>query len=411
MDFYSIWPFFLGVGLLLGLARLPFFAEQDVAAALPIDGRARILPLDGLRGFLALSVFFHHAAIYHAVVRDGIWQKSPSQFYTLAGETGVAMFFMVTGYLFWSRLINEHGRPAWLRLYIGRVFRIGPLYLTVIAVMLLYVLVATGATLNVTPQKLCIQLTRWLSLGALEGYDVNAYAGTTLLLAGVTWTLWYEWVFYLSMPVLALVARYRRAHLPFALAGLLGCLFLDWSGLVTSRDGARAVGYAALFFAGISCGSLELSGLAARLPDRLASGLTVCLLAVVLLLRPSANSATSIVMLGAAFYLIMSGCTLFGLLVCTPARRLGDMSYGIYLVHGLVLAAVFRLPFLQTTLGASPALHWSLVMLCGAMTVVIASLAHRMIERPGIGWGRWTADLLMSRLPQREANAVRSRPV
>jgi len=410
MDFYSIWPFFVGVALLLGLARLPFFADRAVAPALPASGRARILPLDGLRGFLAIGVFFHHAAIYHAMVRDGIWQKPPSQFYSLAGETGVAMFFMVTGYLFWSRLINEKGRPAWLRLYVGRVFRIGPLYLAAVGVMLAYVFVATGARLNVAPSQLGAEIIRWLLLGGLEGRDVNAYTGTTLLLAGVTWTLWYEWLFYLCMPVLAIGARSGGTHLPFALAGLIGCLLLCLSGIVSPPEPARAVWCAALFFVGMTCGSLEISGLAARLSDRVASGLTLGLLAVVLSLSPSANSAGSIVMLGAAFYLIMSGCTLFGLLVCTPARRLGDMSYGIYLLHGLVLAAVFRLPFLQTTLGTSPALHWTLVMVCGALTVVLASLAHRMIERPGIGWGRWTADLLMSRLPRREANAARSRP-
>jgi len=52
-------------------------------------------------------------------------------------------------------------------------------------------------------------------------------------------------------------------------------------------------------------------------------------------------------LLGAGFLLIVSGATLFGLLLTRPARRLGDISYGIYLLQGPVLLLAFSLPGLR----------------------------------------------------------------
>ena len=123
---YSIWPYFACTAFLLIICGSPLFKAADVP---PNPGRARISTLDGLRGFLALGVFFHHAAIYHEYLLDQQWRLPPSRFYSLLGQVGVAMFFMITGYLFWSRVVTERGRLDWLQLYIGRVFRIGPLYL------------------------------------------------------------------------------------------------------------------------------------------------------------------------------------------------------------------------------------------------------------------------------------------
>lgn len=99
MEFYSIWPYFAGMVLLLALASAPFFAIADTP---PNPRGDRLSNLDGLRGFLAFGVFFHHSAIYHQYFQDGQWVLPPSCFYTLIGPACVALFFMITGYLFWG---------------------------------------------------------------------------------------------------------------------------------------------------------------------------------------------------------------------------------------------------------------------------------------------------------------------
>ena len=46
---------------------------------------------------------------------------------------------------------------------------------------------------------------------------------------------------------------------------------------------------------------------------------------------------------------------MFGLFNVKPARRLGAISYDLYLVHGLILAAAFALPGVKATALSSPA--------------------------------------------------------
>lgn len=390
MDYYSIWPFFACMSLLLAFAATPFLAAADTP---PSPRQNRLAALDGLRGFLALAVVFHHASIYYRFLLDGRWElPSASPFYALLGQAGVAMFFMVTGYLFWSRLIEEAGRPAWLRLYIGRLFRIGPLYLAAVAGLLVVVFVGTQGHLNVPLSSLARQVSRWLALGFLSGPNVNNYPGTNLVLAGVTWTLRYEWIFYLCLPAAAFVARRRRTHLPFTLAGLTSCLL--WVTTHPSPpEAASDVICAAMFLTGMTCASLQRYVGNIPLPDKATSAAVLALLVSIFVVFSTAFAAAPIILLGAAFYLITSGCTVFGLLTCRPARRLGDISYGIYLLQGLALAVVFRPGPLRAIALASPAYHWLLVLLCMLLLIVAATAAHVLVERPGIALGRRVAAL------------------
>ena len=368
-----------------------------MADALPSPHRNRLATLDGLRGFLALAVVFHHAAIYHRFLLDGRWELPPSRFYTMLGQVGVAMFFMVTGYLFWSRLIEEAGRPAWLRLYVGRIFRIGPLYLAAVGAMLALVAIGTELQPTATVTQLVRQVGPWLTLGFLSGSNVNGYPSTDLLLAGVTWTLHYEWLFYLCLPVAALAARDRRLHLPFTLAGLAACLL--WMAVHPgySKGSALDLACAALFLSGMTCASLHSCGLVMRLSDKVASATVLALLALTFALFPAAYAAGPLILLGSAFYLVTSGCTVFGLLVSKPARRLGDISYGIYLLQGLVLTVVLRPYPLRAVALASPVQHWILVLVCASLLIAVAAAAHAVIEQPGIAYGRKVAARLTGR--------------
>lgn len=218
LDYYSIWPFFVCLTVLIVVASAQLFSQADVA---PSGQRHRQSNLDGLRGFLAMAVFFQHAAMYHQFLLDWTW-VDPPQFYFVLGQIGVSLFFMITGYLFWGKLVDEGGRPDWLRLYVGRVFRIGPVYWFAVAVLLTIVFASTGLHLRVSLSALLVEIGRWLLIGINGGGgDVNGYAGTLMLLFGVTWTLSSEWKFYISLPLWAAIARRRTWHLP-----ALSCLAL-----------------------------------------------------------------------------------------------------------------------------------------------------------------------------------------
>ena len=365
----------------------------------------RVATLDGLRGFLALAVFFHHAAIYHPYIADGRWLPPASRFHAMLGQAGVALFFMITGFLFWGKLLAERGRPDWRRLYVGRVFRIGPLYVVAIAVLIAVVFARSGWHLHGTLFGLVKSCAWWLALGALgPGPDIDRLADAWIILAGVTWTLQYEWWFYAALPPLALVVRAGGRWPALACLGgfVAGCV----ATALTATDApvASPVVCATLFAAGTVVASIRGEAIVRAAPPALASTLAVALVAATFA-SPSVNRVGAILPLTGTFALIAWGCDPFGLLATRGARRLGDISYGLYLLQGLVLAAVFASPTVRAFALGSDARYAAVILGCAVILMIVATLAFVAIERPGIAWGRRVARLLVGDA------ASRARPV
>ena len=134
MHLEVVWPYFVLMFIAMGLAGLPLLRFLDGAE----DHGNRYSSIDGLRGFLALGVFVFHLVVTHRFIETGTWEVPDSRFYVLLGPIGVSVFFMITGFLFWGKLLRTKGRPRWNALYIGRLFRIGPLYLVVVVIMLVH---------------------------------------------------------------------------------------------------------------------------------------------------------------------------------------------------------------------------------------------------------------------------------
>jgi peptidoglycan/LPS O-acetylase OafA/YrhL len=375
---YSIFWFLACLAIIFLLAATPVFRFADTP---PTFVKDRNITIDGLRGILALGVFFHHVAIYPMYQMTGVWRAPPDRFYANIGPTGVSVFFMITGYLFWMQMLSAKGRPNLAKLYISRFFRIVPLY-TVLAVTILIVAgIATGWTRHVEPFKLLVEIARWLSGGLLIGGAVN---GFVLAAASVTWTLQYEWYFYFSLSITRFFAR--RAILATCFAGLILLLSLAIIS-VTSKEVPFS------FVAMFSVGMLVATGQFLRLPDPLRlpdwARSTVALSAIVCaLLLFEAYAAIPVILLGIFFVYVAGGTTLFGLLLTRPARRLGDISYGIYLLQGPVLFLAYAIPASKELSAASPLGHWSVAALAGCVLVAIATAAHVYIERPAIEFGR-----------------------
>src|ERR1035437_7940025 len=64
--------------------------------------------IDGLRGFLALGVFIHHSSVWGEFFLTDSWQNCflKSNIYPQFGEAGVSFFFMITSFLFVSKLLS-----------------------------------------------------------------------------------------------------------------------------------------------------------------------------------------------------------------------------------------------------------------------------------------------------------------
>ena len=402
MGFYSSLPCVVTTALLLGLASTPLLRSAD---APPTDLAVRVGTIDGLRGLLALAVFFHHAAIWHQYIIIGEWRPPPSRFYANLGPAGVSMFFMITGYLFWSQMLKTRGRPNFLKLYVGRLFRIVPLYLVLALIVLVSVGFATHWRLNESPFSVSNEVARWLAGGVLDVPDVNAYHAS-LISASVTWSLSYEWMFYASLIVTAFFARNPLAGFLLPLVGLITVILLFYCGYRLFEAKIALLFSVGMIAAAVRepLASAALNGI----PQWALSAVAIGAAALAVMGFDGMYGVAPELLLGVGFLLIVSGATLFGLLLTRPARRLGDISYGIYLLQGPVLLLAFSFPALRVASAASPAVHWSLTAIAAAALTAFVTLTHSLVERPGIQAGRWASARINSALRGRVAVSEQS---
>lgn len=374
MNDFAIWPSIaLTVLLVLILTPKRMFWALD-------SQKSRLTTLDGLRGFLALAVFFQHISFRH-------WSSLPEphapfteQYFLLLGPVGVSLFFMITGFLFWSRLLKS-SQIEWTRLYVNRAFRIGPLYLFVIAIYLATTLYIADIPADLTLADMAIQAVRWLSLGVYHEPPPFLDFKPTMGIVGQTWSLYYEWMFYLSLPILAVFSK-RKRTMPFVAAALFFVLFVaDFI-----PPGPR------LFIAHFLIGMLAASALH-EYPQIKGDSGTRSLLALVSMLGvfyfcDVAYSVSTALLLCVFFMLVTSGTSLFGILNLTGARRLGDMSYSIYLMHGTVLTFMFlHKPILAISLDG--AWGYAIVQaICSLILLAVCVGTYLLIERPGMSLGR-----------------------
>jgi peptidoglycan/LPS O-acetylase OafA/YrhL len=378
MSVHSIWPYFLVAALACCLISLPAFRSIDPPAGAE---HGRTTHIDGIRGLLALSVMIDHAVVTHRWLTHGEWVVPPAKFYDQLGTLSVAVFFMITGFLFWGRMVRAQGRIGFASLYINRLFRIAPVYLLAVAMMVLIVFARSDFTLRQPLPVVLRAIGEWASLGLLGAPDFNGYAGAWIVLAGVTWTLKWEWYFYFSLRVTGPLAARAAAWLPGAALPAFLLAAQMWP--------APGWYYASLF----ACGMLVATvppGVAAFLGrrDRLSSVVALALL-VGIFAGWSTPWGTPQVLLAAGFFvLVCNGTSLFGLLRTRSAHRLGHVSYSIYLLQGIVLTLVFSAgPVRDKALGSAP-LFWATVAACAVLLVALAAAVYVLVERPGIAAGK-----------------------
>lgn len=338
--------------------------------------RGRNVAVDGLRGYLAFGVFLHHAVVWYFYLRSGAWGLPPASIYRELGATCVSLFFMITGYLFVGKLLDARARPIdWLALYISRVLRLTPLYLLAMCVLFLMVGALSGWQLREPLSALLAGAWQWLMFSIFAAPDLNVVHSTAVLIAFVTWTLAYEWLFYLCLPALAVVLR---AKAPVVL--IVGCSLLA----VIVALNMRGATFPSSFAKGAIAAFISRQTRIAFLLRRPMFGAIILAAAWVALFGHVPRLAMT-ALIAVAFCVVACGNTAFGLLSNRAAVVLGDISYGVYLLHGLVLSATFIfLVGSQRQATSSPMNHWLIVMAVGVAVVTISALTYRFIEQPSM---------------------------
>jgi len=371
--------------LILALATTHVLARR---LAVVVPG-GRVSSIDGLRGFLALSVFINHGAVWFFYLRTGVWHAD-SRLYNHLGESAVALFFMITGFLFFSKLINAKKRPVdWTRLYIGRLLRLGPLYLFAMAVLFTIVAILSEGRLKESAALFALDAARWLGFTVAGIPDLNGISRTWIIIGGVTWTLRYEWIFYLLLPLLGWAVS-SRPPAGYLLLGGLALLSVKLLDLHPSIMAAFLGGMAAAVL--VRCDKVRAIA-SARLSALLVAG---CVAAVVTQF-PTAFRPVPLLLLSVAFILVAGGNTVFGLLTHATARVLGELTYSIYLLHGLLLFGVFHFGLgLANAAALSPTGHWLVIALCTPLLIGLSFLTFLRIESPAMRLAPKVVDWLRS---------------
>lgn len=165
-----------------------------------IQGRlltGRMEELDAIRGLAALAVVACHLPI-------GFW----------FGETGVDLFFVLSGYLITGIVLRTRDRPGFLRVFFfRRALRIWPIYYVALAAVLVF------QALRHTPPPL--DAWPWYALYLQHVWEYFVRTVPELPNFGHTWTLAIEEQFYLFWPVALFAFRSRLAFRIIVAVGLL----------------------------------------------------------------------------------------------------------------------------------------------------------------------------------------------
>jgi peptidoglycan/LPS O-acetylase OafA/YrhL len=362
--------------------------------------------VDGARALAATAVLVHHVAFWTGDYTEGLGGRILSRL-----DVGVPIFFVLSGFLL-SRplfLASARGRPApRTAAYLWRrALRILPVYWVVVTAALFLLPANRGAGPGT-----------WLrQLGLVQTYGSGGFAEGL----SHTWSLGTEVAFYLVLPfagaALVRLARSRperpaRILVALACASVLGLVWLVWIWTAHPFPGSAAdlwlPSYTGWFAAGMTLGLLSVSDPTWR-PVRLAHDLgsspgtcwalagalfwiaTSTVAGPVGLYEPTAGQAVvkNLLYLGIGGFLVLP--LVFGdqrqgpvrrLLASPPMRFLGEISYGLFLVHVVVLTGAYA------AFGWVPFTGNLVLVLIGTwlVSVLLAALVYGTIERPLSRW-------------------------
>ncbi len=337
--------------------------------------------LNTLRFYAALSVVIHHFTIPNTWFGDQTADAYYVRVGFLEGGNAVTLFFVLSGFLILYLLIKEQesgGGVRVRRFYMRRIFRILPLYyFTVFAGALLVML--TWDRLPPNTQDGAGPVV-WI---AAMLYCLNLL-GLLIVPISHLWSLNVEEQFYLFAPWLIRRAKsVPRALIGFILLKLgvqLGLLIV-WR--LTDRPLAN---YAYHIGLNMRFECMALGGLGAwwvlhdhailrRITHPITQAITLVGCAVVVFLGGNNDLPfnTLSALIFALLILNITSAPRFVLRIESPLlRRLGDLSYAIYMVHHLVIWALW--------IAGVRGIAYPLLII--AITIALAQVIHTGVELP-----------------------------
>ncbi|MFC4503643.1 MULTISPECIES: acyltransferase family protein [Streptomyces] len=392
-------------------------------AAIATAGPSRLGWLDALRGIAALVVVFDHSS--YTFTADFRRELMP-QFNT--SRFGIMVFFLVSGYIIPASLER---RGCVRTFWIGRIFRVYPLWAAVVTTLLAVNLLGIAEMRDFGQQSAA-------TVAVAHATMLQELLGTPSLLL-VLWTLSYEMSFYLLVVALFTVRLHQRSAAVAVILAVLAAVSVTAGAVLPASALSGLVGTGPLIAVAsiamgvaICCASARpavLRGFGGVLGGVLALVLVpfngtvplwegLVILAVMFLgtaayraengqgtWRCAGGAAVLVVAcaVGSAYWYgdgdnfarrgwivaFLLAVLTFGAGLLSRRRRiprmltgLGTISYSVYLVHPLLLAVI------DSTIGRrrqdSPVLEAAFF----TVLLPLCLLTYRYIEAPSQTWGR-----------------------
>lgn len=322
-------------------------------------------PLDGLRGILASFVLTAHFYLTFIWKTTGVWNHD-NLILANHGAIPVHLFFLITGFLF----IGKIRQPdiSWKKLYLSRIRRIAPLYYAAI----IPVIIAT-VHYNFTHEQNWRRFLGWLKNWLIFRGNSFEEFHSWIVLAGVQWTLLYEWAFYCSLPVIWWL-WHRKKLRPMAII-LVSLITL----YIMRRTDLR---HYQLFIAALPAVWLAKQNFTRLMHYRRWIDATMLCGFIALFWVSTPGSYPQIICLAVFMIFLTQGFDCFGLLTKHGLCILGDISYSIYLLHGLVLYALFTVWDIYDFSQANFYEFLLFLPLTFALTILLSLTTYHFIERP-----------------------------
>lgn len=388
-----------------GRLNLPAFVRscyEWVAKSLSrVTSTGDLIPeVDGLR-FIAISVVvFHHLVSIYLPVSGRMaqvrsyadWMTASDQSWLIrlayCGHFGVQLFFVISGFIlalpFAKRAFNDLPAPDLKSYYLRRVTRIEPPY--VICLFLLFFLFWFESRDSAA---------RIPNLLASLVYSHGLIFGRESLINGVTWSLEIEIQFYLLVPFLVKIFRWRNAAMRRAtlVAAILGGAFLSLNVIYpsgSSRLPLTFLNFSQYFLTGFLLADLYLS-YAGREQKRTFAWDAVTVGAAALMLATLMWFGTLYYLLPLMIGVFYVGCYLGRLSNAFVRLRwiviLGGMCYTIYLYHVTIIGQAFvhtgKWTSLARSFGADVVMQALLIL---PVLLAICAWLFVVSEKPFMRW-------------------------
>jgi len=340
-------------------------------------GKSRIAAMEGLRAYAVILVFFvHFMSLYFDRYRGinldsyGIDKANSIAdllgYYLWASHYGVDIFFLLSGFLIFKMVTRPDFR--YLTFLSKRLLRLYPAFLFAICLQLLY------------------SMFFWR-----EKFDPSTIAENLFFLNGITelkvkpilvptWSLAYEWIFYIAFPLLAFwFARSRKVTFVHIIA--IALIFM----LILTPIGAHYLRFV-MFFVGATLACMPPKPFE-RWIQRIPDGPVIAAMVLVNMIFAFDQNlyffiwpfaVTSFLMVARVIY----GQGILNRIFCLrPLRALGNLSYSFYLLHALaVIAVVDHLgPLLR---GASGIMQFAiLISVSFLVSIVSAKISFFLFEK------------------------------